>query len=101
MSLFYLQIFRRIFLAMGKKRKKGNNNVADDMYVCPMLAALINNNVDDFGKTREPKRQRSATPETAKPSEVVNSKPFRPFEPRDRGRYRELLKKVCKNCMER
>ena len=73
---------------MGRKRKKGNNNVGDNMYVCPMLAALLNNNVDDLGTTREPKRQRSTTPEKAKPSEVVNSKPVRPFEPRDQGRYR-------------
>ena len=77
---------------MGRKRKKGNNNLADDMYVCPMLAALVNNNIDDFGETREPKRQRSATPETAKPSKVVDSKPFKPFEPRARGSYRELLR---------
>ena len=85
---------------MGKKRKKGNNNVGDDMYVCPMLAALLNNSVDDFGTTREPKRQRSATPETAKPSEVVNSKPFRPFEPRDQGRYR-VVEKYIKKIMEK
>ena len=79
---------------MGRKRKKGNNNVGDNMYVCPMLAALLNNNVDDFGATHEPKRQRSATPEMAKPSEVVNSKPFRPFESRDQGRYRVVEKYI-------
>ena len=81
---------------MGRKRKKGNNNQVDDMYVCPMLAALVNNNVDDFGETREPKRQRSATPETSRPSKVVDSKPFKPFEPRARGSYRELLRKFKK-----
>ena len=77
---------------MGRKRKKGNNNLADGMYVCPMLAALVN--VDDFGETREPKRQRSAMPETSRPSKVVDMKPYKPFEPRARGSFRVFVKKI-------